>query len=113
MVFYENYLKLCEKAGKTPSAAALEMGLSKPTVNRWKKGGGATDATALKVASYFGVTVEELTGEEQKEKPTPGEGSGLDARFDALLSQMTDADRADLLEYMEFKVAKRKENHNG
>lgn len=113
MAFYENYLKLCEKAGKTPSAAALEMGLSKPTVNRWKKGGGATDATALKVASYFGVTVEELTGEEQKEKPTPGEGSGLDARFDELLSQMTDADRADLLEYMEFKVAKRKENPNG
>ena len=113
MAFYENYLKLCEKAGKTPSAAALEMGLSKPTVNRWKKGGGATDATALKVASYFGVTVEELTGEEQKEKPAPGEGSGLDARFDALLSQMTDADRADLLEYMEFKVAKRKESSNG
>ena len=113
MAFYENYLKLCEKAGKTPSAAALEMGLSKPTVNRWKKGGGATDATALKVASYFGVTVEELTGEEQKEKPAPGEGSGLDARFDELLSQMTDADRADLLEYMEFKVAKRKENPNG
>lgn len=113
MAFYENYLKLCEKAGKTPSAAALEMGLSKPTVNRWKKGGGATDSTALKVASYFGVTVEELTGEEPKEKPTPGEGSGLDARFDALLSQMTDADRADLLEYMEFKVAKRRENPNG
>lgn len=113
MAFYENYLKLCEKAGKTPSAAALEMGLSKPTVNRWKKGGGATDATALKVASYFGVTVEELTGEEQKEKPAPSEGSELDARFDALLSQMTDADRADLLEYMEFKVAKRKENPNG
>lgn len=113
MAFYENYLKLCEKAGKTPSAAALEMGLSKPTVNRWKKGGGATDATALKVASYFGVTIEELTGEEQKEKPAPGEGSGLDARFDVLLSQMTDADRADLLEYMEFKVAKRKEIPNG
>lgn len=113
MAFYENYLKLCEKAGKTPSAAALEMGLSKPTVNRWKKGGGATDATALKVASYFGVTVEELTGEEQKEKPSTPEGDGLDARFDALLSQMTDADRVDLLEYMEFKVAKRKENPNG
>ena len=113
MAFYENYLHLCEKAGKTPSGAALEMGLSKPTVNRWKKGGGLTDATALKVAAYFGVTVAELKGEEQKEKPTPGERSELDARFDELLSQMTDADRADLLEYMEFKVAKRKENPNG
>lgn len=67
------------------------------------------------IANALGVTVEELKGEDpaQKEKPTPSEGSGLDARFDALLSQMTDADRADLLEYMEFKVAKRKENPNG
>ena len=114
MPFYEKYLMLCDKNKKTPSGAALEMGLSKTTVNRWKNGGGITDATILKVATFFGVPKEELKGEpEQKEKPDPGEGSGLDARFDALLSQMTDADRADLLEYMEFKVAKRKENPNG
>lgn len=113
MAFYENYLKLCEKAGKTPSAAALEMGLSKPTVNRWKKGGGATDATALKVASYFGVTIEELTGEEQKEKPAPGEGSGLDATFNAVLDQLTEQELADVLQYAKFKVASRKENSNG
>lgn len=114
MSFYEKYLMLCDKNKKTPSGAALEMGLSKTTVNRWKNGGGITDATILKVATFFGVPKEELKGEpEQKEKPAPGEGSGLDARFDALLSQMTDKDRADLLEYMEFKVAKRKENPNG
>lgn len=114
MAFYENYLKLCEKAGKTPSAAALEMGLSKPTVNRWKKGGGATDATALKVASYFGVTVEELTGEsEQKEKPTPSEESGLDTAFNAVLDQLTEQELADVLQYAKFKVASRKENSNG
>lgn len=77
MAFYENYLHLCEKAGKTPSGAALEIGLSKPTVNRWKKGGGLTDATALKVAAYFGVTVAELTGEKQKEKPSAPEGVDL------------------------------------
>lgn len=113
MPFYEKYLMLCDKNKKTPSGAALEMGLSKTTVNRWKNGGGITDATILKVATFFGVPKEELKGEpEQKEKPAPG-GSELDARFDALLSQMTDADRADLLEYMEFKVAKRKENPNG
>lgn len=113
MSFYEKYLMLCDKNQKTPSGAALEMGLSKTTVNRWKNGGGITDATILKVATFFGVPKEDLKGEpEQKEKPAPG-GSELDARFDALLSQMTDADLADLLEYMEFKVAKRKENPNG
>ena len=114
MSFYEKYLMLCDKNQKTPSGAALEMGLSKTTVNRWKNGGGITDATILKVATFFGVPKEELKGEpKQKEKPAPQMENGLDARFDALLSQMTDADRADLLEYMEFKVAKRKENPNG
>ena len=80
MSFYEKYLMLCDKNKKTPSGAALEMGLSKTTVNRWKNGGGITDATILKVATFFGVPKEELKGEpEQKEKPAPGEGSGLDA----------------------------------
>lgn len=78
-------------------------------VEEWKK---PSAITKQRLADYFGVSVSELTGEEQKEKPAPG-GSELDARFDELLSQMTDADRADLLEYMEFKVAKRKENPNG
>lgn len=70
MSFYEKYLMLCDKNKKTPSGAALEMGLSKTTVNRWKNGGGITDATILKVASYFGIPKEELTGEEQKERPS-------------------------------------------
>ena len=42
MTFYEKYLELCASVDKTPSGAALEMGLSKPTVNRWKNGGGIT-----------------------------------------------------------------------
>lgn len=77
MSFYEKYLMLCDKNKKTPSGAALEMGLSKTTVNRWKNGGGITDATILKVASYFGIPKEELTGEEQKEKPSTPEGVDL------------------------------------
>lgn len=113
MSFYEKYLMLCDKNKKTPSGAALEMGLSKTTVNRWKNGGGITDATILKVASYFGIPKEELTGEEQKEKPTPGEGSGLDAAFNAVLDQLTEQELADVLQYAKFKVASRKENSNG
>ena len=90
-----------------------KIGLSNAAATGWKKGKKPSEVTLEKLAVYFGVAREDLTGEEQKEKPAPSEGSGLDARFDALLSQMTDADRADLGEYMEFKVAKRKENPNG
>lgn len=112
-MFYLNFVRLCNSIGKSPSAVAEDMGLQRSSVTRWANGSAPRKATVEKIATYFGVDSKELTGEEQKEKPAPGEGSGLDARFDALLSQMTDADRADLLEYMEFKVAKRKENPNG
>lgn len=79
MSFYEKYLMLCDKNKKTPSGAALEMGLSKTTVNRWKNGGGITDATILKVATFFGVPKEELKGEpEQKEKPNTLDGIELE-----------------------------------
>lgn len=112
-IFYENYLKLCAARQESPTAVSKKIGLSNAAATGWKKGKKPSEVTLEKLAVYFGVAREDLTGEEQKEKPTPGEGSELDARFDALLSQMTDADRADLLEYMEFKVAKRKENPNG
>ena len=112
-IFYENYLKLCAARQESPTAVSKKIGLSNAAATGWKKGKKPSEVTLEKLAVYFGVAREDLTGEEQKETPAPSEGSGLDARFDALLSQMTDADRADLLEYMEFKVAKRKENSNG
>ena len=112
-IFYENYLKLCAARQESPTAVSKKIGLSNAAATGWKKGKKPSEVTLEKLAVYFGVAREDLNGEEQKEKPAPSEGSGLDARFDALLSQMTDADRADLLEYMEFKVAKRKENPNG
>lgn len=60
MDFYENFVMLCNKAGKTPSKVAQEIGISKSIVSRWKNGGGVTDATARKVADYFGISVTDL-----------------------------------------------------
>ena len=110
----ERAKKIATEKGINVSFVCREVGKSRGYISQMLVSGrDFPDEMLAPVANALGVTVEELTGEEQKEKPTPGEGSELDARFDALLSQMTDADRADLLEYMEFKVAKRKENPNG
>lgn len=64
------------------------------------------------IANALGVTVEELTGEEQKEKPAPS-GSELDAAFSAVLDQLTAEELAEVLEYAKFKVASRKGGSNG
>lgn len=65
MVFYENYVKLCNSVGKSPSAVAVELKLGKPSVTRWKNGAEPRDATLQKIADHFGVTVEFLKGENQ------------------------------------------------
>ena len=61
--FYENFVRQCNKIGKSPSKVAEEVNISKSIISRWKKGGGAADATAMKIAEYFGISVQELTGE--------------------------------------------------
>jgi len=53
--FYERYLCLCRKANKTPTGAAIEIGLNRSAPNSWKNGGNPTDATIQKIADYFGV----------------------------------------------------------
>ena len=70
-MFYENYVRLCNSVNKTPSAVALEMGIAKPTVTRWKSGSKPNSATVYRVADYFGVTTEHLLEDhcDQKENP--------------------------------------------
>lgn len=83
---------MCNKIGKSPSAVALEIGLTKPTVNRWKNGSNPTDATAAKIASYFNVSVELLMEkEEKKEQPTESELSIRKKEFIKKIEGMSDA----------------------
>lgn len=69
-MFYDNYIRLCNSIDKSPSAVAVEIGIAKPTVNRWKNGSCPTDATLEKIANYFGVSKDELLGAVTKKAPT-------------------------------------------
>lgn len=69
---YDNFLNLCNSVGKSPSAVALELGISKSTVSHWKhRRNEMTAATALKIANYFGITIEELKTGIKKEPSGP------------------------------------------
>ena len=99
-MFYENFLKLANLKNKSPSAVALECGLKKSTVTKWKRGGNPTDATARRIADYFGVTIDYLMrGEaeafENKKSPAPsGEAKLSDIEF-ALWGELRDLDDED------------------
>jgi transcriptional regulator with XRE-family HTH domain len=91
MAFYENYVKLCNSVGKSPSAVAVELKLGKPSVTRWKNGAEPRDATLQKIADYFGVTVEYLKGEETKKDPaTNGEASPEKRELLDLIDSLSD-----------------------
>lgn len=86
MGFYEKYLCLCNSINKSPSAVALELKIGKPSVTRWKNGATPRDATILKVADYFGITVAELMSGVSEQKETPAtEGEGISEDRKALL----------------------------
>lgn len=65
--------KLCEEKGVNITTMCRESGANRGTLTDLKMGRrkGVNAETAQKIASYFGVTVAYLLGEEeQKEKPT-------------------------------------------
>ena len=110
MNFYSKYIEMCNRISKSPSAVAIEIGLSKPSVNRWKNGGSPTDATAQKIASYFGVSVAYLLGEEEEttEKNTASEESETDRKFLEMLKSMTPEEKEWLLNILKSVIEGRK-----
>lgn len=64
-MFYDNFVRMCNKAGKSPSFVASQIGLTRASVSGWKHGKKPTDATVLKLADYFDVTVEMLLADEE------------------------------------------------
>lgn len=89
MGFYEKCLCLCNSINKSPSAVALELKIGKPSVTRWKNGASPRDATVLKIANYFGVTVTELmAGVGEQENAPAAKGEGLDEKITRLYAQL-------------------------
>ena len=76
-MFWDNFVRLCNQAGKYPNTVAAEVGVkSTGTVTGWKNGANPRQAVLLKLADYFGVTVDYLLNAE-KENPT-AQGDGVD-----------------------------------
>lgn len=76
-MFWDNFVRLCNQAGKYPNTVAAEVGVkSTGTVTGWKNGANPRQTVLLKLADYFGVTVDYLLNAE-KENPT-AQGDGVD-----------------------------------
>lgn len=77
-MFYSNYVKLCSKINKSPSAVGEELGFTRASVTGWGNGATPRKSSLIKIADYFGVTVSELmagVGEQENAPAAESEGS--------------------------------------
>ena len=103
-MFWENFLKLCNKNNESPNNVCNKLKLSNATATKWKNGSVPRNTTLLKIAEYFGVTVEYLLGETDiKEKPSElTEDDELVAEFAELINGLTDDQMKSVFDYIQF-----------
>lgn len=76
-MFYDRFVQLCNEKNITPSRAAIDAGLSKSTVTKWKNAPDSepSGSAIKKLSEYFGISKAELLGEEmvspEKKSPAP------------------------------------------
>jgi transcriptional regulator with XRE-family HTH domain len=68
MSFYERFESLCKERGLRPqSDEIIEItGVSSPAITGWKKGSAPKADVLIRIATYFGVSVDYLLGMESK-----------------------------------------------
>ena len=70
-MFYERFVLLCKQRGVSTSKAAIDAGLSKSTVTKWKKDPNTKPSGNVidKLCRYFGISVSELLGANDASQP--------------------------------------------
>lgn len=74
-MFYDRFIHLCKEKGVSPSRAAIDAGISKSLVTKWKTSHVQTPSPDVlrRLSKYFNVPISELISEETEKAPTSGE----------------------------------------
>lgn len=75
-MFFDRLKELCDSKGISAYKACTDIGLNRAAVAKWKNGSQPNGTTAVKLADYFGVTVDYLLGKETV--PTNSGGHTVD-----------------------------------
>ena len=91
---YESILKLCERNGIRPGRLCDELGISRGLMTDLKMGRkkGVSAETAQKIASFFGVSVGVLLGQEDEEA-APIDLDLVDVAFYGEYKELSDEDK--------------------
>ena len=99
---YENIISLCNEANIKGGKMCVDLGISKSFMTKLKDGTKKkiNSDTAQKIADYFGVSIDRVLSDEQKEKPGQSNLAELSEEKQQLIKvvlEMTDERAAALL----------------
>lgn len=75
-MFKENFIKLCNKKGVSPTKAVTSIGLSESAYSGWTDKSVPRRATLLKLSEYLDCTVDDLLADGAEIKKPPAEAEG-------------------------------------
>lgn len=109
---YENIIALCNERGIKGGKMCTDIGMSKGILTDLKMGrqSGISAANAQKIASYFGVSVGHLLGQEEKKETATENGNGLSKskkQLLALAESCSEEDAERLLQVFELVLGKK------
>lgn len=118
-MFKQNFIRLCNQKGESPSYVCRQVGITPATYSLWTDRSVPRKATLTRIADYFGVTVDDLISlkadirvdlqlfaadpVENKEKEPP-----MLERLNEVMKDMTEEELEDLEKYVEFILSKKK-----
>lgn len=116
-MFKENFIRLCNERGEFPSVVCKQVGITPAAFSKWTDESVPRRATLMRIADYFGVTVDDLIGEqpfhvdldlqrfaEKEKEPTVT----VDPKLLSLIDSMSAEELADLERYAEFILSRKK-----
>lgn len=112
-MFFDKYSELCKKKGKTPTGVAIELNVSRATVNYWKNGNVPKQDTLIKIANYFNVSVDYLLGNEKQKNPdTDSDEMLMFALYGGDNADITPGMLEDVRNFAQYIREKNKEKNN-
>lgn len=61
-MFWQKFYDLCISKGTKPNPVGKQLGVASSTITQWKQGALPSSEILLKIAEYFGVSIDYLLG---------------------------------------------------
>lgn len=100
-MFKENFVRLCAKRNESPSAVCIKLGMGNSTYSGWREDTVPRRTALIKIADYFGVTVESLLDDSPPELRKQLDDEEVRQRVIQILNSTDDRGRRMLLRMLE------------